>query len=136
MSVLGTFFGRRERGQLGEDAAARYLESVGYRVLERNWRYRQWELDLVCQGRDGLVFVEVKTRAAGAMADPAGALNRDKQARLAKAAARYLSAQDAWDQPYRFDLVTVVDTGQGLDVEHFENAFDLSGMADMSGSAW
>ena len=82
----------RRTGDLGEDAAARYLETKGFRVLDRNWRHRQWELDLVCRDRDTVVFVEVKTRKAGAMGAPGEALTRAKQAKLIKAASHYLSA--------------------------------------------
>ena len=81
----------KQRGDLGEDAAARYLKGRGYRMLERNWRYRQWELDLICRDGDTVVFVEVKTRAAKTMGIPADGLNRKKQARLVKAASQYLT---------------------------------------------
>ena len=118
----------RRRGDLGDDAAARYLESRGYRVLERNWRYRQWELDLICRDGDTVVFVEVQTRAAKTMGIPADGLNRKKQARLVKAASQYLTRNNLWDEPCRFDLAAVIDTGTSMDVEHIENAFDLTGL--------
>ncbi|WP_286182127.1 YraN family protein [Desulfovibrio sp. Huiquan2017] len=117
----------RHRGASGEDAAARYLESRGFRVLDRNWRFHQWELDLVCRDRDTVVFVEVKTRRAGAMAAPGEALTRKKQARLIKAASHYLTEHDLWDEPCRFDLASVTDTGASLDVELEENVFQLDG---------
>ncbi|BDQ33845.1 YraN family protein [Pseudodesulfovibrio portus] len=115
-------------GDLGEDAAARYLESKGLRVLDRNWRFRQWELDLVCRDRDTIVFVEVKTRRAGSMTSPADGLTPKKRARLVKAASRYLTEKALWDEPCRFDLAAVTDSGTSMDVEHTENAFDLTGM--------
>lgn len=118
----------RRRGDLGEDAAARYLESRGFRVLERNWRYKQWELDLICRDGDTVVFVEVKTRAATTMGIPADALTRKKQVRLVKAASQYLTKNDLWDEPCRFDLAAVIDTGHSMDVDYFEDAFDLTGM--------
>jgi len=118
----------RRTGDLGEDAAARYLESRGLRVLDRNWRFRQWELDLVCRDRDTIVFVEVKTRRAGSMASPADGLTPGKRARLVKAASHYLTAKRLWDAPCRFDLAAVTDAGTSMDVEHIENAFDLTGM--------
>lgn len=118
----------RRRGDLGEDAAARYLESRGFRVLERNWRYKQWELDLICRDGDTVVFVEVKTRAATTMGIPADALTRKKQVRLVKAASQYLTKNDLWDEPCRFDLASVIDTGYSMDVDYFEDAFDLTGM--------
>lgn len=128
MGFLTKIMPNKRRGDLGEDAAARYLESCGLRVLDRNWRFRQWELDLVCRDGDTVVFVEVKTRRAGSMATPADGLNRKKQARLVKAASQYLTRNDLWDEPCRFDLAAVIDTGSSLDVEHVENAFDLTGM--------
>ncbi len=118
----------RRTGDLGEDAAARHLESRGFRVLDRNWRYRQWELDLVCRDRDTIVFVEVKTRRAGSMGSPGDALTAKKRARLVKAAGQYLTTNNLWDAPCRFDLAAVTDNGTSMDVDHVENAFDLTGM--------
>ncbi len=118
----------KQRGDLGEDAAARYLKGRGYRMLERNWRYRQWELDLICRDGDTVVFVEVKTRGVGTLGIPADGLNRKKQARLVKAASQYLTKNNLWDEPCRFDLAAVIDTGSGMDVEYIENAFDLTGL--------
>ncbi len=116
----------KRRGNLGEEVAARFLEKRGFRVLERNWRFRQWELDLICRDKDTIVFVEVKTRRAGGMGIPADALNRRKQTRLVKAASQYLSRHNLWDEPCRFDLAAVVDDGQSMHVELIENAFDLT----------
>ncbi len=118
----------RHRGDLGEDAAARYLKNRGLRVLERNWRYRQWELDLICRDGDTLVFVEVKTRRAGTMGIPADGLDFRKQKRLIKAAIQDLTKNYRWDEPCRFDLAAVIDTGSSMEVEHIENAFDLTGL--------
>lgn len=118
----------RLRGDKGEEAAARFLRERGFTVLERNWRFRQWELDIVCRDGDTLVFVEVKTRKIGGMGIPADALDHGKRTRLVKAASHYLSRNDAWDEPCRFDFVAVVDCGTTMNVEHVENAFDLTGM--------
>jgi len=128
MGLLSKVIPTKRRGNLGEDAAARYLESRGLRVVERNWRYRQWELDLVCRDGDTLVFVEVKTRAAGTMGSPADGLTRAKRARLVRAAAQYLTKHDLWDAPCRFDLAGVTDTGASLDVEHIKNAFEAESL--------
>jgi putative endonuclease len=73
-------------GRLGEQAAARYLEGLGYRVLDRNWRSQdpeqRGELDLVLRHRRDLVICEVKTRTGGALAHPAEAVTAQKAARL------------------------------------------------------
>jgi putative endonuclease len=123
-----TVNGRPEhRGAPGEDAAARHLKSMGYKILDRNWRFHQWELDLVCRHRDSVVFVEVKTRRAGAMGAPGEALTRKKQARLIKAASHYLTAHDLWDEPCRFDLASVTDSNGIFTVEIEENVFQQNG---------
>lgn len=110
-------------GERGEAAAARFLEGRGLRVLARNWRFRQWELDMVCREGDTLVFVEVKTRGPGSLAAPADAVDFRKQARLGKAAAQYLSKNSLWDKPCRFDLVSVLVTERGEEIEHVRDAF-------------
>lgn len=128
MGLFSKLTPTKQRGDLGESAAARHLEAKGYRIQHRNWRFRQWELDLVCRDGETLVFVEVKTRHSKTMGNPADALNHTKQARLVKAASQYLSKHDLWDEPCRFDFVAVIVTNDAMDVEHIENAFDLTGM--------
>ncbi|NJB68605.1 putative endonuclease [Desulfobaculum xiamenense] len=117
-----------ETGEKGERAAEDYLRAHGYRVVERNWRCRSGELDLICDQGGTIVFVEVKTRTNGAMADPCGAVNRAKKARLSRAAGEYLTIHDAWGRPCRFDMVSVLNgtNGDAPDIEHLENAFELT----------
>ena len=69
-------------GRAGEDRAARYLESRGYVVLDRNWRIREGEIDLVVARRGELVVVEVKTRRGEGYGHPFEAIDRRKQARV------------------------------------------------------
>lgn len=114
------------RGQAGEDAAAAHLRRAGYAILARNWRVRSLELDLVCRDGQTVVFVEVKTRGPGSLATPAEGLSPAKMNRLARAAAHWLSAHDAWDRPCRFDLVAVREENGRLAVEHEQDVFDLS----------
>jgi putative endonuclease len=81
-------------GRLGEQAAARYLEGLGYRVLDHNWRSpdpeQRGELDLVLRHRRDLVICEVKTRTGDALAHPAEAVTREKAARLRRLAVLWL----------------------------------------------
>ena len=112
-------------GRRGEEAAAEFVAARGMVILERNWRHRQWELDLVCEDRETLVFVEVKTRGAGSLGSPEDGLHAAKRSRLVRAASEYLSRKRAWARPCRFDLVTVTERQGALRVEHHENAFDL-----------
>lgn len=121
-------------GSRGEKAAARYLRENGYEVLERNWRCKVGELDLICVKGDTIIFVEVKTRSQSAMADPLGAVDTPKRRKLSRAAAEYLTTHDAWDSPCRFDVVAIVipEKGAKPQIVHIENAFELS-LADAGG---
>jgi ribonuclease HII len=112
-----------DSGRTGEHAAARYLEARGYLVLERNFRVREGEIDLIAAHRDMIVFVEVKRRRSAAFAAPAEAVNTRKQACLRAAAALWMAEHG--ELPARFDVVEVI---QGLSdreprIHHIENAF-------------
>ncbi|MGJ3521588.1 YraN family protein [Nitratidesulfovibrio sp. D1] len=123
-------------GARGEEAAARLLAKRGLRVLARNWRHGGLELDIVCDDRGTLVFVEVKTRAASGPARPDEALTPAKRGKLVRAARQYLAAHDAWDRPCRFDLVCVVHDGATLTLEHYPHAFDLTASLGGGDAAW
>jgi putative endonuclease len=83
-------------GRLGEQAAARYLQGLGYRLLDHNWRSpdpeQRGELDLVLRHRRELVICEVKTRTGEALAHPAEAVTQEKAARLRRLAVLWLRA--------------------------------------------
>ena len=94
-------------GAEGEEAAAEHLRRLGWKILDRNWRARHLELDIVAEERDTVVFVEVKTRAEGGLQSPFEALTPAKKERLCRAAQAWLEAHEAWSRPCRFDLVCV-----------------------------
>ncbi|MDR3314026.1 MAG: YraN family protein [Oscillospiraceae bacterium] len=91
-------------GARGEALAATYLERKGFRILARNYRIRQGEIDLVAADAEYLLFVEVKTRKAGAWLRGEEAVDAHKQARLLAAAEHYLSREPCEQQP-RFDVI-------------------------------
>jgi putative endonuclease len=112
-------------GRQGEDQAQAFLEQQGYAVLARNWRSQGLELDIVCE-RDGeLVFVEVKTRGPGSLGRPDQGLDSAKRRKLMRAASLFLTENDLWEKPCRFDLVAVSPDKNGLRCEHVENAFEF-----------
>lgn len=78
-------------GRRGEDAAARWYIDAGYRILDRNWRCRQGEIDLVVEHKATVVFVEVKTRSSGRFGSGFDAVNRSKQLRLRRLASSWLA---------------------------------------------
>ncbi len=112
--------GRRRRlGAGGEARAAAWYEASGYEVLDRNWRCREGELDLVCRRAATLVFCEVKTRSSTAFGAPVEAVTAGKQRRVRGLAARWLREHDAAGAAVRFDVASIV--GQRLEV--IEDAF-------------
>ena len=120
---------RHLRGRDAEDAAARHLERAGLVVVERNVRFRQGELDLVCREGDVWVFVEVKCRRARWDDGPGAAVEWWKQRRLVRLAQQYLKWKRLGDVRCRFDVVLVtLDDAGGLSVRHIAAAFDATGV--------
>ena len=111
-------------GAEGEDAAAAHLRRLGWKLLDRNWRYRHLELDIVAEERDTVVFVEVKTRAEGGLQSPFEALTPTKKERLCRAAQAWLEAHDAWSRPCRFDLVCVTSRAGTYQTELIRNVIE------------
>lgn len=109
-------------GKKGEMLASRYLLDKGYAILEYNWRCGHKEIDIIAQERDVLVFVEVKSRATDTYGDAADAVTPIKIARLISAAEVYVQRKKI-DLPVRFDIVTVVGSGEHHRIEHIEDAF-------------
>lgn len=99
---------RRALGIQGEAATVQHLARLGYRVLDRNYRCPLGEIDLVCEHRGTIVFLEVKTRTGAGYGDPLEAVDPRKQRRLARLARYYLAARRLQDRAVRFDAVSVV----------------------------
>jgi putative endonuclease len=97
-----------ELGSHGERIAAAYLTRAGLRVLDRNWRCREGELDIVAREGSALVFCEVKTRRGTGFGHPVEAVTPAKQRRLRILAHRWLAAHDEHAPDVRFDVVGVL----------------------------
>jgi putative endonuclease len=111
---------RKAIGQAGEGVAARYLERQGYIILERNFRLRLGEVDIIARDGKDLVFIEVKTRRTNTFGSPFEAVNVRKQQQIAKVAAAYVQGKEI---SVRFDVVAVYLKGQAVQVEVVKNAF-------------
>jgi putative endonuclease len=116
--------GRRALGARGEALAAdRYL-AAGYEVLDRNWRCRQGELDLVLHRDRVLVFCEVKTRSSDRFGAPIEAITRAKRQRIRVLAGRWLDDHKPVVREVRFDVASVLLGRDGVVVvEVMESAF-------------
>jgi putative endonuclease len=117
-----------ELGPLGEKLAARHLRRHGYRVLYRNFRAPHGgEVDLVCRDKRAktLAFIEVKTRRSLDFGQPNEAVDRAKQALIARGAMAWLKLLDHPDILFRFDIAEVVFEGRKPQVNVIQNAFVL-----------
>jgi putative endonuclease len=117
-------------GKWGEERAAVFLRLKGYRILERNYRVPQGEIDLIALKNGVVVFVEVKSRKGRAQGTPLEAVSPHKVRRLSAAAALYLAQRPGPSTSCRFDVVTLgpEKNWMGLGkLRHFENAFAAEG---------
>ncbi len=115
---------RTELGRHGERIAAAYLAQAGLRVLDRNWRCREGELDLVAREGAALVFCEVKTRRGTGFGHPVAAVTPAKQRRLRTLAQRWLATHEQHAPDLRFDVVGVlVRPARPALVTHLRGAF-------------
>lgn len=114
-------------GRIGEDLACRELEARGYIVLERRYRRRGGEIDIIARDGEAMVFVEVKAREGKDFGEPAEAVTVRKRRRMTQVALEYLARHRIADRPCRFDVVAI-DMGNGRPlIELYQNAFDAVG---------
>jgi len=104
----------------GEETAAAYLAGLGYQILQRNYRSRWGEVDIVAREGPVVVFVEVKRRSSRELGAAVEAVGRGKRYRLIRTAACFLGERGWWHRPCRFDVVAIQE---GENVELIRNAF-------------
>jgi putative endonuclease len=115
---------RRAIGAYGELRAARYLQERGLKVLARNWRCADGELDLILRDGDAVVFCEVKTRRTATFGPPAAAVDPRKVHKLRQLAVRWLAESGTRAPQIRFDVVEVLPQPRGATrVVHIRAAF-------------
>jgi len=108
-------------GKYGEDLAQAYLRDSGYQLLERNFRYRQAEIDLIAQKGALLVFVEVKTRKNTEYGYPEEFVSKKQAAQIIRAAEQYILKTD-WQGNIRFDIIAIL-TEPKMRITHLPDAF-------------
>ena len=114
-------------GQLGEDAATKFLESKGCEIIARNFRIRSAEIDIIAQKDDTIIFVEVKARSNIRHGLPVEAVTFRKQQKIIAAASIFLQDDKFADCACRFDVVEVYFIGERIEEIHYiENAFEVT----------
>lgn len=108
-------------GKKGEDLTAAHLQGLGYRILGRNLRTSEGEIDLLAEDGEWLVFVEVRTRRGREFGTPQESITASKKERLIRVAEAYLE-EHPQDSPWRIDIIAIELGGGQPRIEHFPNA--------------
>ncbi|HEU5254504.1 MAG TPA: YraN family protein [Vicinamibacterales bacterium] len=115
---------RQALGMSGEDLACAELQRRGYAIVERRYRTRFGEIDIIAKDGPTTVFVEVKTRMTQEFGGAAAAMTRWKQRRIARMAVDYHARQNLHDCPCRFDVVAIDFNQSEPRIIVYPNAFD------------
>lgn len=110
------------QGKNGEDLAAQYLRKKGYQILQRNWRHKRLEIDIIAQNENTLIIVEVKTRSSDIITRPEDAIDHKKIKHLLSAAQAYVNYHQI-DLDIRFDVISIILNNKLCKLEHIEDAF-------------
>ena len=117
---------RQALGRTGEDLAVAEIERLGYAVLDRRYRTRHGEIDIVAEEGDTVVFIKVKARATAERGTAAEAVTARKQRRVIAMALDYLSRRHLTHRRCRFDVVAIDGDGEGRRLTLYRGAFDAS----------
>ncbi len=112
-------------GILAEDKAEKFLKASGYRILQRNYKTKLGEVDIIAKDKDTLCFVEVKCRLSDRFGSGLDAVSRLKQKQISKAALSFLKERNLLDKKARFDVVSLDSSGSEEKITLIKNAFEL-----------
>ncbi len=110
----------REKGSKGEEIARKYLKTLGYRILDLNFRLKLGEIDIIALDNGTVVFVEVKSASSTRFGNPLSWVPLRKQQRIIRVSEIYLSRRGLYRSPARFDVVAVDHT---MNIYHVKDAF-------------
>ena len=111
-----------DTGTKGEKLAVTFLENKGYKVLETNWRFKNFEADIIAIINKTLVVAEVKTRKSNYFGEPETFVNKQKQKNLIKTAHAYI-LRNQLDFEVRFDIISIILGDNQMKINHIEDAF-------------
>ncbi|NQV77471.1 MAG: YraN family protein [Lutibacter sp.] len=111
-----------ELGEKGEELAVEFLQKKGYKILERNWRFKKAEVDIITIKNNVLAVVEVKTRSSNYFGNPQDFVNPKKIQLLVEAINEYVTSKDL-EVEVRFDIIAILKNKKAFEIEHLEDAF-------------
>ncbi|MBF0520470.1 MAG: YraN family protein [Nitrospirae bacterium] len=113
--------GNLETGKLGEALAEKFLKKSGYKILERNYRNKVGEIDIIAKEGDCIVFVEVKTRQGDTFGMPVEAVNAAKRRKIKSTALMYMKTFKT-EPMVRFDVISVMINDRQNQIQHIKDA--------------
>lgn len=117
---------QQRMGRNGEELAVAYLRKLGYKIIKRNYRMPQAEIDIIAKHKGVIVFVEVKARQTQTFGHPKWAVTPAKQRKISMAALAYLKQNHTLNTRARFDVVTIQSLVDNPQIEIIANAFELA----------
>ncbi len=112
-----------ELGEEGEKIAKEHLMSIGFEILETNWRKGKMEVDIIAQKNEVLILVEVKSRSSSQFGHPEAFVDGKKQLMMADAAEAYIYDHQLKDMSVRYDIISLVIANEHCSVLHIQDAF-------------
>ncbi len=112
-------------GKLGEEAAVGLLKDNGYKILQKNYKTKLGEIDIIAKDKDTICFIEVKTRQTDRFGSPCEAISKFKQRQISKAALTFLKEKNILDKKARFDIVSIIYSKEKPKLDLIRDAFEL-----------
>lgn len=112
-------------GNFAEDKACLFLKQAGYQIIQRNFRTKLGEIDIIAKEKDDLCFVEVKARESDDYGEPEESIDKQKKRHIIKSALMFINSEKIKFTTARFDVISVFTNGK---IEHFKDAFEAEGV--------
>ncbi len=112
---------KKSKGKAAEDKAASFLKSLGYQVIERNFRAKFGEIDIIAKDGNTLVFVEVRSKSYSSFGTPEETISKSKAKKIIKTAQLYIQIKNPSFEDVRFDIISILHNN----ISHIKNAFDM-----------
>jgi len=119
-------YSNKQKGNEGEEIAAKFLQEKGWKIIVRNYRYGKGEIDIVAEDGECLVFVEVKFRKSLEKGPPENAFTKNKIKQVKKIAELYLYQNEIKDKLCRIDAIAILkESGKAAEIKHYKNISEL-----------
>jgi putative endonuclease len=116
---------KKDFGYEAEDLAVVFLERKGLKILERNYRSPQGEIDIIAQEKDVVCFIEVRARSKGYRVHPIETIHPAKIRKIVQTARWYIARNNAMNSFFRFDVVAIVSDREEMKIDHIPDVISL-----------